>query len=145
MKRFLTLAVAILMVVACQSSAQEPPECGPTQTPWGTPCYIEADQCAPLVRSLFVVGAREKTIVRVVVDYSSRQDVSEEIIPWENIMGVLRLELNDLEPGAKRIRWYSKWIDDLEFPEVPVMDCWCEPTTGEIERCVNGVLDSTSP
>jgi len=139
MKRFLTLtllAVACLCSVAAAQEGNE--ECGPTETPWGTPCYIEASECTPMVRSLFVVGAREETIVRIVVNYSSETVSNEQIIPWADVADVLRFEAKNMQPHANRIRWYSKWIDDPEFPETPLMDCWCEPTTGEIERCVNG-------
>ena len=135
MKRFLMLVVILGLVGLCD--AQD--ECGPAETPWGLPCSMTAEDCRPFLRHLFVDGAVEETDVRLVVDYSSGEpDVRESRVDWRGIEGPQRFQANDIPTTPKRIRWFTKWAEEAQYAEVPILDCWCEPLTGEIERCING-------
>jgi len=131
--------VVVILAVACLCSAQD--ECGPTETPWGVACQMTADDCRPFLRPLFVDGAIETTNVRLVVDYDSGEpDVRESEVSWVGVEGPMRFRADDIPGNPARIRWYSKHVADPVYHDLPAYDCWCEPTTGEIERCVVGEL-----
>lgn len=140
MKRSLVL---VILAVACLCDAQE--ECGPVEVPWGAPCNMAAVDCKALVRPLFMAGAEEATDMRLVVDYKDgSQDVREAEVPWAGVSSPLEFVADDIPKPLSRIRWYSKDTNQADYHQLPLFDCWCEPATGEIERCVLGKRVNTS-
>lgn len=146
MKKTTLCLVAILSLALC-SGAQElikrptnrmaPDQCGPTNTPWGMPCNMEAADCELVLMPMFVDGAEATVIVRLVVDYSSRTATVENRVAWD-VEGPQKFTAGNFDGTPARVRWYTKHPVDEAYGLVPLLDCWCEPTTGAVERCVNG-------
>lgn len=134
MKKVLVLLT--LMMVPGLLDAQE--ECGPTPTPWGVACIMVAEDCEVTLMPMFIEGSEHAVDVRLVLDFNSNSTTIDRHVEW-TVAGPQKFTPQNLTTTPNRMRWYVKDPEDGDFGMVPVLDCWCEPTTGEIERCSLGV------